>query len=300
MFEIIKIGLIFLMLAFLQVSAMFAQNLPQGKLVKWEGLQGNDNEFVVFMPQGYIITADNEYYLGKPSIGARVEKQLKVARQINGVVLLMEYYKGKAKEIYETLKEREKTILEKEEQINGFQVKRLSVKSEKNYTQTHFYFKGKSLYVLKGYAKTADDKILKGFFDSVRLVNKDNTIAPNAPPNSKSTSLPNLLEQETPRLDDSTAANIKELDRPVIILKSASPSFSFETRRGLGSIRVKLRVLFSSSGTITDVEVVEITSKLLEKEAIEAVKNTVFIPAEKDGKLVSVYQMVEFTFDMTR
>ncbi|HMS39485.1 MAG TPA: TonB family protein [Pyrinomonadaceae bacterium] len=295
MLRIIRIFSLFTILACLQVSATFAQTVTQGKAVKWDGLRGNNNEFIVFMPQDYITTADDEYYLGK---GTRVEKQLKVARYINGVVLLMEYYKGKAKDIYDVLKEREKGTLEKEVEINGFQAKHFSLKSEKSYRKTHFYIKDKSVYVLKGYAKVEDDKILKGFFESVRLINQENVVAPNAPPNSKTTSLPNLIEQETPRLEDSATVDQKTLDRQVIILKSSRPIFSSETRQGLGNVRVKLKVLFSSSGKVTNVEVLEISSKLLEKEAIEAAKKTVFIPAEKDGKLVPSYLTVEYGFEI--
>ncbi len=274
-----KLILLLTAFAFLQGGVAFAQSLPQGKPIKWEGIGGKNDEFLVFMPTGYVTTADDEYYLGKPPAAARVEKQIKAARQINGVVLLMEYYQGKGKEIYKTLKEREKSPLEKEEEINGFQVARFSAKSEKGYTKTHFYVKDKSVYLLKAIFKSEDDKIVKSFFDSVRLVSESKTVAPNAPPDAKNTSLIKLFEQELLRLDDTAAIDSKEADRPIIILKSPRPKFPFEMRGGLSNIRVKLKVLYSSSGKVTDVEVLHITSKLLEKEAIETVKNTVFIPA---------------------
>lgn len=291
-----KLILLLTAFAFLQSGVAFAQSLPQGKPVKWEGIGGGkNNEFLVFMPAGYVTTADGEYYLGKSS-AARVEKQIKVARQINGVVLLMEFYQGKGKEIYKTLKEREKSLLEKEEEINGFHVARFSDKSDKGYKKTHFYVNDKSVYLLKAFFKSEDDKIVKSFFDSVRLVSESKAVAPNVPPDAKSTSLINLVEQEISRLEDSAAIDSKAADRPIIILNSPRPKFSFEARAGLSNIRVKLKVLYSSSGKVTDVEVLQITSKLLEKEAIETVKKTVFIPAEKDGKLVSAYQTVEFSF----
>jgi hypothetical protein len=37
----------------------------------------------------------------------------------------------------------------------------------------------------------------------------------------------------------------------------------------------------------------------VEKAAIEAAKTMVFIPAEKDGKLVSVYKTQEYSFETT-
>lgn len=283
-------------LAFWQVGLVSAQNDSQTNFLKWEKLSDENNEFMVFIPQGYLTTAQDEYYLGKPSEAALVKKLLKVARLINGVFLMLEYYQGNSKDIYETLKEREKSVLEKEEAINGYQIRRFSTKTDKLNQKTHYYFKGKSLYVLKSYAKTEDDKIVKSFFDSVRLVNQNNIVAPNAPKDAKNTSLLRIIEQEMPRLDDSAVIDSKDADRPLIILQYPRPRFSTETRRGIGNIRIKLKVLFSSSGKVSKVEVVQITSKLLEREAIETAKNIIFIPAEKDGKLVSVYQNIEYSF----
>lgn len=248
------------------------------------------------MPEGYLTTGDENYYLGSPSSSSLVEKQLKAARYINGVVLMMEYYEGNAQSIQKALQEREKLQPEKVEEINGFTVTRYATKFDKFYRKTqHFQFKDR-VYVVKGVAKAENDMLLNAYFESVRLINGNDVVAPNAPQGAKATSLPKLFEQETPRLDDSMTVSSKELDREPIILKAQRPRFSFESRQGLGAIRVKLKVLYSSSGKVTDVEVLEITSKRVEREAVETAKNTVFIPAEKDGKLVSVYKIIEYSY----
>lgn len=291
-----KIFLFLIVLIIWQVGSIYAQSALQGKPIKWEGVSGKNNEFIFYMPEGYITAARNEYYLGKASVGARVEKEIIVARQINGVVLISEYYQGKGKDIYKSLKEREKSSLEKDEVINNFQVARFFAKTEKGYRKTHYYVSEKGVYLLKAFAKSEDDRIMKSFFESVRLINQNGAVAPNAPTNAKTTSLIKLIEQEAVRLEDSAAIDSKEADRPVIILYSQPPRFSFEARRGISNARVKLKVLYSSSGKVSNVEVLEITSKLLEKEAVESAKKAVFIPAEKDGKLVSAYQTMEFSF----
>jgi len=291
-----RIYLFLTMLAVWQVGLASAQTTPQGGTVKWVGVSGKNDEFVVFLPEGYITTADSEYYLGKQP-APRVEKHLKAARYLNGVVLIMEYYEGKGKEIYKILKEREKATFVKEEEVNGFQIGHFSTKTEKGIRKTHIYFNDKSVYFVRGYAKSEDDSILKGFFESVRLINQKNVVAPNVPADAKSTLVPRIIERETPRLDDSLAIEPKEADRPLIILKAERPRFSSEACRGINNLRVKLRVLYSSSGSVANVEVLQVTSKLIEKEAVEAAKKVVFIPAEKDGKLVSVFQTVEYSFE---
>lgn len=291
-----KIYLFLTLFVFFQCGIIYSQNAPQDNAVKWEGLSGKNGEFIVFMPEGYLAASDGEIYLGKFPTAARVEKQLKAARCINRVVLLMEYYQGNGKDIYKTLKEREKSSLEKEGEANGFQFAHFSARDEKSFQKTHFYYSKKGLYLLRAISKTENDKISKGFFESVRLVNSNNTVAPNAPKDAKATSLPKIIEQVAPRLDDSMAIEWKEADRKPLILNQARPNFSFDMRQGMSNVHAKLKVLYSSSGKVSQVKVLEISSKSLEREAVETAKKAVFIPAEKDGRLISVYQIVEYSF----
>lgn len=296
MLKFSKICLFLTLFLLSQYGVIYSQNTPPNKAVKWEALSGRNGEFIVFMPEGYLAASGGEIYLGRFPSAPRVEKQLRIARYINGVVLLMEYYQGNGKDIYKTLKEREKVTLEKEGEANGFQFTHFFVKDEKSYQKTHFYYSKKGLYLLRAISKTENDKISKGFFESVRLVNEKNAIAPNAPQDAKSTSLPKIIEQDTPRLDDSLAIDSKEADRKPLILDQALPKFSFDMRQGMSNVRVRLKVLYSSSGKVSDVKVLEISSKSLEREVVETAKRAIFIPAEKDGKLISTYQIVEFSF----
>ncbi len=291
-----KIYLFLTLLIFLQSGVVCSQSTPKDNAVNWEALSGRNGEFIVFMPEGYLATSAGEMYLGKFPSATRVEKQLKIARYINGVVLLMEYYQGNGKDIYKTLREREKSLLDKEGEANGFQFAHFSSKDGKSFQKTHFYYSKKGLYLLRSISKTETDKISKGFFESVRLINGTKPVAPNAPQNAESTSLPKIVEQITPRLDDSMAIEWKEVDRKPIILAQGRPNFSFDMRQGMSNVRVRLRVLYSSSGKVSDVKVLEISYKSLEREAIETAKKTIFIPAEKDGKLISTYQIVEYSF----
>lgn len=297
--KIIKACFVLIYFAFLQVGIAYSQTIPQEKFIKWEGLSGKNNEFVIFMPAGYITTAVGESYMERsPTKANLIKRRINAARYVNGVILLMEYYDGSGKDIYKHLQKKEKLTLEKEEEVNSFQVRHFSAKSEKGYRKTIYYFNKESLYSIKVIAKSENEEIIKGFFESVRLVNQNITVAPNAPPDAKSTSLPNLIEQETSRLDDSLAILSTEADREPIILQSTNPNFSSEMRRGITNVRVKLKVLLSSSGKVTNVEALEINPIFLKEEAVQAAKKIIFIPAEKDGKLVSVYQTVEYKFSL--
>lgn len=302
MSKAVKISLLLVVLSLL-VSSSYSQNVAdksssvKGKAVKWEALSGKNNEFIFYVPEGYVTTSDGDYYKGGPiNVGARVGKELKVARYINGVVLIMEYYEGEAKQIQKILEEKENPAPIKTDEINGFQVKTFSENKAKQFFRTqHFQIKNR-LYVMKSVSFSENNEIIKGFFKSIKLVNKNTSIAPNALTDTKAVSLPVLNEQASPMLDDSNAVVEKDVDRKVIILKISRPKFPFDIIRNLSSGRFKIKILYSSSGKVTNVEVLESPSKELEKIAIESAKNTIFIPAEKDGKLVSVYKTEEFSF----
>lgn len=280
------------------IFATFFSVYSQDKPVKWEGLYGNKKEFLVYFPAGYISTVRGEYFLGRPFQAPLVKKQLTIARHINSVVLILEYYEGKSEDIYKSLVERENLPIEKEMKQSGFQIRHFSRSNERISQKTHYYFRKDSLYRLKTFAKSTDDKIVKGFIESVRLLDGNNFIAPNAPNNSTSTSLPNLIEKEAIRLDDSQIFASKDVDRDVLILHQEPPRLSFDMRQGINSVKVKLKVLFSSSGKVTDVEVLELTFDRFKKEVIESAKKTIFIPAEKGGKMVSVYNTLEYVFEV--
>lgn len=271
------------------------------KIIKWTAINGENNEFAVFLPEGYVTAGDSNYRLGASGgAGAQVDKHIVLARYINGAVLLMDYYEGGAKQIQKTLLEREKLTIDKQEEINGFQMKSFSGKPENRFHKVqHFLIKNR-LYVVKAISIAENEQIVKAFFESIRLVTQGKAVAPNAPAGATTTNLPQLIERETERLDDSKTFSMKEVDRRPIILKSSRPRFTFEMRRGMSGGKLRLKVLFSSSGQVTKVEVLESPLKLLDEAAIQTVKETIFIPAEKDGKLVSVYQIIEHSFEMGR
>lgn len=60
---------------------------------------------------------------------------------------------------------------------------------------------------------------------------------------------------------------------------------------------VLLQVVFNANGTITDIKIIRGLPDGLSDQAIEAAKSIRFIPAMKDGTLVSVRGILEFPFN---
>lgn len=274
-----------------QIKAVDAAN---GKVVKWEVLGGKNNEFLIHMPQGFKTVGDGDFVTG----GARVDRKLTVYRYINGVVLTMEYYEGDAKSIQEKLQEREKSAAEKSATISNFEFKQFAGSAGNYFTKTqHFLFKNR-LYVLKAIAKADGNPIVEGFFNSVKLVEAEKAVSPNIPADAKTFALPDITEREAVRIGDEAAVESKQADRGVIVLYSQRPKFPRGQMNGGAGGAIKLRILYSASGTIANVEVLESPSKALADASVAAARKIVFLPAEKDGKLISVYQIHGYNFEV--
>lgn len=267
--------------------------------IKWAAVAGKDNEATVFMPAGYSTSAEGETYLGGPgSRGVRIKRNVTAYRLINRVVLLFDYYEGDAPAIQAVLEERLGLQEVKRSTFGEFKMKESSGAFGKHISRVQFFQRGSRLYVLRSIAPTANHGIVRAFFESVRLIVPSGAVAPNATPGATATSIPAFAEQDPTKGEDAAAIEIKNADRGPIFIRSARPMFSFKDRLGMSSVKIKLKVLLSSSGKVTNVEVVSASTIMLERSAVEAAKKAVFIPAEKDGRLVSVYHILDYSYEM--
>ncbi len=292
---------IFLIL--ISVCFLFAQTSvdtsKSNKLIKWEPLNGKDNELIVYMPQGFEAIPDNGYYYLGPKGSGKIESKLLIYRYINGVILFLDYYIGDVKQIQKSLEKEEKSAPEKIGEINGFDFKQFTETGDEHYKKKQYYQIKDRLYILTAVAKSEDNEIIKDFFKSVLLVNDSKAVSPNIPKDIKNITLSGIEEKEMLKFDDAQVIDDKEADRPVIMLYLPRPKFSTDIIRGLSNGEVKIKALFSSSGKVTKVEVLSSPSKKLSEAAVEAIKKAKFLPAEKDGKLISVYVTKQYGFKTT-
>jgi len=269
------------------------------KKVKWQGFSGKNDEFYFQMIEGFQVITDGNYFTKtKDGNQAQVDSRRTLARYINGVVLMLEFYEGDAKDIETALTERQKGKLIKNELVNGFQFKSYVEKTPEFVWETQYFSLKKRLYVLQAVSRADNNQIVRNFLESVRLVNQKQFAAPNSTNNVKPDSLtvlPEIVENLPERVDDSQPLQDKS-DRGVIILYRPRPRFSAAARQARLSGKVKMKVLFSSSGKITKVEVVSSSGRELDEAAIKAAEQIQFLPAEKDGKLVSTFKTIEYSF----
>ena len=88
------------------------------------------------------------------------------------------------------------------------------------------------------------------------------------------------------------------MTRRVTILSKPEPSFTEEARKNNVTGEVVLRVIFSSSGQVTNIVPIKRLPDGLTEKAIAAARQIKFVPAEKDGRPVSVYGTIAYNFNI--
>lgn len=87
-----------------------------------------------------------------------------------------------------------------------------------------------------------------------------------------------------------------EVSQKARILSKPEPPYTEEARKNQVTGTVVLKVVFSSSGQVTNIRAVSGLPNGLTEKAIAAAHSIKFIPAIKDGRNVSMYAQLEYTF----
>jgi TonB family protein len=91
---------------------------------------------------------------------------------------------------------------------------------------------------------------------------------------------------------------VKEVDRRPFIAFKPEPSYTEAARQNALTGSVLLKAIFTADGAVTNIKVASGLPYGLEEKAIEAAKKIKFIPAMKDGKLVSTWMQLEYNFNL--
>ena len=146
------------------------------------------------------------------------------------------------------------------------------------------------MYVIEVAGRDEDDPNIGRFFSSLNFpkfntgINSGDTIA-NAGASNKP-------EVKAPEIDDGPPLSESEVTHPAVILYNPPPSFEHQGK----NTEIKLQVLMSYSGKITDVKVVARVPGAANEQAVAAAKFLIFLPAEKNGRLVSQYRVIVYHF----
>ena len=88
------------------------------------------------------------------------------------------------------------------------------------------------------------------------------------------------------------------MTRKALIVAKPEPGFTEEARKNNVTGVVRLRAILSSGGAVTNISVVKGLPDGLTEKAIAAARNIRFQPAQKDGRTVSQFVILEYNFNI--
>ncbi|HVF55180.1 MAG TPA: energy transducer TonB [Pyrinomonadaceae bacterium] len=101
-----------------------------------------------------------------------------------------------------------------------------------------------------------------------------------------------------PKEDYRRTFKMSEVSRKALIISKPDPGFTEEARKNNVTGVVRLKAVLSSSGAVTGIAVLKGLPDGLTERAIAAARNIKFQPAQKDGRTVSQYITLEYSFNI--
>lgn len=268
--------------------------------VKWSGLVGKDGDFVFLMPEGYQALDNGESALGtNPTDVVKIQGERAFSRYINGVALIVEAYEGKASAIHSLFLKMMKLKSVKSGTLGDFRFDSfLNTYPEFTLERQHFFAKN-TLYVLSAAYRGERGQIADDFFKSVRLIDTGNKVfAPNFPADTpKSLLTARVADIVIDQIPDSEEIVQAPDKKPIVVYQPRATTY-FEFGRSNTGL-VKLKALLSNTGKVVKVETVSTPNLSLARGVRESAQHMVFLPAEKNGKPVTSWHLLEAGFQVS-
>lgn len=280
----------------MQISA--ARDLPDSVAnpatshqLQWKTLTTKDQEFSILLPGEPTGIIKGHYNLGIDGVPIREERVVSSLYARTAYLVKM-YETGSAKELFRTYGDIFRLAKENvsDVNVNGLEGKQYREKTKAIFHRILWIATKSRVYVIEVASRDETDPNIERFFSSLTFpklgagLNTGNTIA-----NLDALNNPDVV---APEIDHGPPLSESEVTHPAVIIYNPPPSFGHQGK----NTTIKLQLLFSSSGKITDVKVVERTPGAANDQAVAAAKFIIFLPAEKDGRLVSQYGVVSYNF----
>ena len=101
-----------------------------------------------------------------------------------------------------------------------------------------------------------------------------------------------------PKVDYNKVFTTKEVDRKAQIIAKPEPTYTDEARRENTTGVVSLRVLLNANGTVSQISPLTRLPNGLTEKAVEAARRIRFTPAQKDGRNVSQWVVLQYEFNL--
>jgi TonB family protein len=206
--------------------------------------------------------------------------------------------------------------LRREFELGGRPAREYTLRLEKGGGPVYVCAEGRRLYVVAALAPDPNAGASKRFVESFRL--RPGGAAPAGEGDAGSGLGPAPLRdspalvkgpplQPAPRTNGGAAGaaddyNVpfkqSEVTRKALITGKPEPAFTEGARKFEVTGVVRLRAVLSKTGEVTNINVVKYLPHGLTEKAVEAARGIRFTPAQKDGRAVSQYVVLEYNFNI--
>jgi TonB family protein len=300
-----------LLAVFLFAVFSFAQDVKKDD---WFRVQSDDGEFSIEVPAKYGYFYDKEG-TSVANLGEiyNITEMSVFNSYAEHTLLSFERYKG-SKKALDVIADNDKEFAKwqktsadwSEIKKDGFKIKQLIIKSEKQYTVRQYFYSKNNIYLLIASSHSGETQAMKRFFDALTFkpdVNSELLSNESRFSRLKATDISYLEELEdkkssskpkpstTPKLADS---NMKMF----LILTQPRASYTESARKaGLNGV-VRIKVSFSEFGQITKIVVRRALKYGLVYNAILAAMRIKILPPEEDDKPVATEKTIEYRFTL--
>jgi len=181
--------------------------------------------------------------------------------------------------------------------LDGVSGKRLNFEFKDEDGIVDFYDTEKRVYIVQVVGGNESHPSVQRFLQSLALgknaVSTDSKSVESAKPGAQAAQIGTHV---SPQAEPVYSA--QEVTRKAFIILRREPQYTEEARQNHVSGMVELKAVLSSSGKVTDVEVIKGLPHGLTEKAIEATRQVRFIPAMKDGKYVSQWIRMQYGFSV--
>lgn len=289
------IGLLLLLVNFSALPVVPAQTPGSPGIQdvhKWERINTGDEDFSIYMPVRPSFFVKQKY----SHFGVLVSRALIGGIYYRGALFVVRVYEVPEPERLSDVKLTGDCPRLADLQVtegrdvdrNGFKGKEY-VKREDAYTQTvQCFVTKKRYYVIEAATRDKGNSNVEKFFSSLSLGGGE----------KRAEVTDDWGDDKNPpvRINGSKVFEEKEVTHPCVIIIKPPASYNPMARAAMAQGEVRLRAVFTATGEVVNVEVVKGLGVGLTESAIEATKSVKFIPAEKDGQLVSQYGEIVYRF----
>jgi TonB family protein len=256
---------------------------------EWQRYTVNDEEFSVLLP---VVPAMSTRSF---TIGRNTERRERIlAAYADGVVYAIFTFERKNLSFDDVIRRlRLADSLTEEATASDIAKKSSRFEDDNRLRIVHFFQTKKNFYVFKAEGSKLKDPAIgiTRFLSSIRFDKDRGGIKAEDGPG----------EQRIPDLsgaDSSTTLRPSQLTVRATVVTKPEPSYTETARRNRVTGTVVLRVLFSSSGAVTNITPIRPLPDRLTEEAIAVARQIRFIPGTKDGRFVSLWMQLEYNFNM--